>query len=402
MNNLLSNAIKFSKQGQTVKFGVLSEGDDLLIEVKDQGKGVPEKDLQKIFSPFYQAGNSAGTGGTGIGLTLCKRFVELHGGTITLESEVGEGTQFIIRLPKEKQHLLDKKYVRFIEVKQEAGESATVHSEDHAELNQTIYESDKVILIVDDNTDISSYIGMLFSDSFKVLQAENGKDALDLAIRNIPDIIVSDWMMPDMDGLEFCRAVKSNLATSHIPVVLLTAKSSDESKIKGYEFGADDYITKPFNSDLLVVRVNGILDNRKLIKLKYQPNAVLENQDSVSSKEVKFILKVESTILNLLDSSQFSVPDLCREIGLSQTSLYRKIKTLTGDSIQMFIRKVKIKQAAELLANDDLSVSEVAFSLDFSDLKYFRKCFKEQWGMTPSAYKNSHPSVVNSIKIDEI
>ncbi len=403
MNNLLSNAIKFSKKGQTVKFGVFHEQDDLVIEVKDEGPGIPSKDWEKVFTPFYQAENSAGTGGTGIGLTLCKRFVELHGGQINLESTVGQGTQFLIRIPKGKQHLLECQHVRFIEVRSgETDEDEEVTLEGHPGLNPSISDSDKIILVVDDNADISSYIGMLFSANFKVLEAQNGKRALDLAIDNTPDIIISDWMMPDMNGLEFCKAIKNNLATSHIPVILLTAKSSDESKIKGYEFGADDYITKPFNSDLLIVRVNSILDNRKLIQLRYESGKLLDSTSSASSKEVQFILKVESTILNLLDKSEFSVPDLCKEVGLSQTSLYRKIKTLTGDSIQMFIRKVKIKRAAELLVNDDLSVSEVAFGLDFSDLKYFRKCFKEQWGMTPSSYKNSHSPAVSNIKIEDI
>ncbi len=403
MNNLLSNAIKFSGKGQTIKFGVLHEQDHIIIEVKDEGVGISEKEIEKIFTPFYQTENSAGKGGTGIGLALCKNFVELHGGKIALKSKEGQGTQFLIHLPKDKQHLLDKDHVRFVEMKQEeTNETILTRSEGLSDQGQTITDSDKVILIVDDNPDITSYISMLFSSGFKVLRAANGRDALDLAIKSAPDLVISDWMMPDMDGLEFCKAVKNTMATSHIPVILLTAKNSDESKIKGYEFGADDYITKPFNSELLIVRVNAILNNRKLIKLRYQSGVELENVDQASPKEVKFILKVQAVILDLLDTSQFNVPDLCRELGLSQTSLYRKIKMLTGDSIQMFIRKVKIKRAAELLISDDYSVSEVAFSLDFSDLKYFRKCFKEQLGMTPSAYRNANASVVEGIKIQEL
>ncbi len=403
MNNLLSNAIKFSEKGQTIKFGVFHEQEDIVIEVKDEGVGIPQKEIKKIFTPFYQAENSAGSGGTGIGLTLCKRFIELHGGRIILNSEAGKGTQFLVHLPQGKQHLADKDYIRFVKVKQEEiEEGLSTHAEDHPEVQHDISDSDRVILIVDDNADITAYMHTLFSPAFKVLQAGNGREALDLAINNIPDVIISDWMMPDMDGLEFCRSVKSLTATSHIPVIMVTARNSDESRMKGYEFGADDYITKPFNSDLLLVRVNSILGNRKLIQLRYQAGASLENEDNAPSKEVKFILKVEAAILHLLEISAFSVPDLCREVGLSQTSLYRKIKTLTGDSIQMFIRKVKIKRAAELLVSDDLSVTEVAFSLDFSDLKYFRKCFKEQLGMTPSAYRNTHASTVSGIRIQEL
>ncbi len=393
LNNLLSNAIKFSSEGKTVKFGIFQEQDVLIIEVKDEGDGIVKEELTNIFSPFYQSSNSAGRGGTGIGLALCKSFVELHGGSINVKSEPGKGTQFLVSIPKGKKHLLQKDYVRFIKVKTEEIEKSlmSLPVENTSSLDG-ISDSDRVVLIVDDNKDISTYVGTLFPSDFKIIQSDNGSDALEKAIHNIPDIIISDMMMPKMDGLELCKVLKDNIATSHIPIILLTAKSSDQSKIQGFEVGADEYITKPFNSEVLIARVNNILINRKLLKIKYTSGDLVDSNSSQSPKEVAFILKVEAVILAMLETTEFSVPDLCREIGMSQTSLYRKIKKLTGDSIQLFIRKIKIKRAAELLISEDLTVTEIAFAVDFSDLKYFRKCFKEQFDMTPSKYKNKHAS----------
>ncbi|RED97015.1 two-component regulator propeller domain-containing protein [Marinoscillum furvescens] len=389
LNNLLSNAFKFTGEGKSIKLGVFTEENELVIEVKDEGRGIAEKELSEIFTPFYQASNSAGSGGSGIGLALCKSFVELHGGRIQVTSNPSLGTQFLVYLPLGKAHLEQMAHVRFVEVEGEKAESSLVSIADQ-QAHTEVTDTDQVILILDDNRDISRYVGSLFDQNFKVLSADNGTEALELAVQNIPDIIISDMMMPGMDGLEFCRSLKDNIATSHIPVIMLTAKSSSQAKLEGFEVGAEDYITKPFNADLLVARVNNILKNRKLLELRYSAQELIGTSSTGQAREAEFVLKVESVILERLSESAFNVPDLCAELGMSQTSLYRKIKSITGMSIQLFIRKIRIKRAAQLLLTEDSTVSEIAFALDFSDLKYFRKCFKEQYEMTPSEYKNAH------------
>ena len=401
LNNLLSNAVKYSPAGTTVKFGMFHENDDIIIEVKDQGLGISSDEIDHIFSPFYQASNSAGSGGTGIGLALCKSFIDLHNGLISVISNEKAGTEFKVRLRKGREHFEGLKHIRFVEVNDEdqdlTSESLAIQGDNHS-----LSDSDKLLVVVDDNKDITAYIKSLFNDDFKVITCEKAEDAFEISTELIPDLIISDLMMSGIDGLEFCEMLKKNMATSHIPIILLTAKNSNVAKIKGFESGADDYVTKPFSSDLLKVRVNNLLKNRRLLELKYASNDLIDTESIKSSKEVEFVLQVESTIYSMLDSSEFSVPDLCKEIGMSQTSLYRKIKSITGDSIQLFIRKIKIKRAAQLLVSEDMKVTEVAFALDFSDLKYFRKCFKEQFNVTPSEYKNQHVSSTTSKDIEEL
>ncbi|MBL3655840.1 hybrid sensor histidine kinase/response regulator transcription factor [Fulvivirga sediminis] len=400
MNNLLSNAFKFTPKGKKVNFGVFDEDDYLIIEVKDKGVGIRKEEVNSIFSPFFQASNSYTTGGTGIGLALCKSFVELHLGHIEVSSEEGAGTCFTVKIPKGKTKFEDKDYVRFInekEVEAEASDMSEIGLEEEDSIQNT--ENEKVLLIVDDNKDISAYVKTLFDDEFRILCAENGVQAYDLAINNPPDIIISDMMMPGMDGLEFCAKIKENISTSHIPVIMLTAKDTNKDKITGYKVGADDYITKPFSSDILVARVNNLLKSRKMLELRYETNDLIHPDNVQNSKEVEFVLNTESIILQMMERSEFSVAALCKELGMSQSALYRKIKLLTGVSIQIFIRKIRIKQAAQLLLSEDMTVTEVAFALDFSDLKYFRKCFKEQFKMTPSEFKSTH-SKTGNVKIE--
>lgn len=388
LNNLLSNALKFTPEGKSVHFGVFEKEGDVVIEIKDEGVGIKKTEISSIFSPFFQASNSSGTGGTGIGLALSKSFVELHLGTIDVSSKLGEGTSFIIKIPADKEHFKGLSYVRFVDGKKRDEELLSTSDHEPEEIaDLQAKENEKVLLVVDDNKDILSYVESLFDEEYYVVKKENGKDAFEYAINNTPDIIISDLMMPGMDGLEFCDKIKSNISTSHVPVIMLTAKDSKEDKIKGYEVGADQYVTKPFSSDLLMARVNNLLKNRAMLELKYESSDLVDPVGQSNSKEIEFILNAESITLQMLENSDFSVPMLCKELGMSQSALYRKIKTLTGVSIQVFIRKIRIKRAAELLLTEDSTVSEIAFALEFSDLKYFRKCFKEQFGMIPSEYR---------------
>ncbi|MCG8307657.1 MAG: ATP-binding protein [Cytophagales bacterium] len=400
INNLLSNAFKYTPSGKTVNFGFYENESNLVIEVKDNGVGIRTDEIKHIFSPFFQASNSVSAGGTGIGLALCKSFVELHLGSIEVESEEGKGTKFIVKIPKEKTELEKKEYVRLNNTKGKLPDRFEMN--DNSELDQSGIlekENEKVLLVVDDNKDISAYVKSLFVDEFKVLTAENGNDAFELALKNIPDIIISDRMMPGLNGIEFCKKIKNNISTSHIPLVLLTAKDSKQSKITGFEVGADDYITKPFSSEILIARVNNLLKNRQMLELRYNSNDLVDPESPNRTREVEFILKVENIILQMLEGSEFSVPQLCKELGMSQSALYRKIKSLTGVSIQIFIRKIRIKRSAQLLLSEDMTVSGIAFALDFTDLKYFRKCFKEQFGMTPSEFKVTHSAKPDETKI---
>ncbi len=390
MNNLLSNAFKFTPAGKTINFGVFHDDSHLMVEVKDEGIGISTEEVNNIFSPFFQASNSYGSGGTGIGLALCKSFVELHLGTISVESKLGGGTRFLVRIPKDKSQLESKEYVRIVQSEAvEADDYVSIEHLSSGDSSKIPAHSEKLILVVDDNKDIAQYVKSLLEGDFSVMEASNGLEAFEKAVKNTPDLIISDMMMPGMDGFEFCKKVKENISTSHVPVIMLTAKDSNHDKINGYEVGADDYITKPFVSELLIARVNNLLKNRELLELKYEANDLIDPESHQNSREVEFVLKAESIILEKLNHSELSVPDLCHELGMSQTSLYRKIKSLTGVSIQTFIKRIRIKRAAQLLLSEDWTVSEVAFSLEFSDLKYFRKCFKDQFGVTPSEYKNA-------------
>jgi len=390
INNLLSNALKYSNEGDKIDFGVFHKEGHFIIEVKDEGRGISKSEQEKIFTPFYQAENSLETGGTGIGLALCKNLAELHNGKIDVESKLGKGSVFRVMLKEGKAHFDSLPNVRFITPMQgdllESKNEASVQDITVEEL-----ENEKVMLVADDNRDIREYISLHFNEKFKVVESINGADALVKAKEMIPDIIISDIMMPEMDGIAFCKEIKNNLSTSHIPILLLTAKGGNQSKQEGYEVGADAYLTKPFDSGVLKARVSNLLSGREKLRELHENGHWLENKD-VPSKEVEFILKVEASVLELVTKGNLNVVELCRELGFSRTSLYRKIKSLTGQSIKQFIRSIKLKKAAEILITDDISVSEVAFAMDFTDLKYFRTCFKTQHGMLPSEYRNKHKS----------
>ncbi|NQZ78929.1 MAG: response regulator, partial [Ekhidna sp.] len=269
----------------------------------------------------------------------------------------------------------------------EIDESATLDEPTENEIT----ENEQVLLIADDNRDIRLYVASLFEKNFKVVQASDGKKALEVAKETVPDIIISDIMMPVVDGLEFCKNIKDNAATSHVPVILLTAKGTSQTKIEGYEVGADGYITKPFDSEVLTARVQNLLESREKLKDIHLARPLVE-KSGASSKEIEFLLKVEAAVIEMIPNGDLNVIELCRELGFSRTSLYRKIKSLTGQSIKQFIRSIKLKRAAEMLATEDMSVSEIAFSLDFTDLKYFRNCFKKQYDKLPSEYQNEMKS----------
>lgn len=401
LNNILSNAIKYTNENGHIWIDAKIINKSLHIEIRDDGVGIDSEDITFVFAPFFQGKNSAGIGGTGIGLSLCKSLIENQKGSITASSTIGEGTKFAFTLPISKIAYEDRKDVRFVLTKDYSESESTLLSQLKQDGNEELVKSvnEKIIIAVDDNPDIVNYLQKIFKNDFTVIPANNGLEALKLIESYIPDLVISDIMMPVMTGIELCSIVKSKEATSHIPFILLTAKDGSDSKVEGFKEGADDYVTKPFISEVLKSRVNNLIESRK--KLKNHFVSLEETIEVEESEEYRFLKKVEAKVVDNLDNDSFSVPSLAHELGYSRTSLYRKIKALTGQSINQFMRSLKMKKAAELLSASDVTVSEVAFSLGFTDLKYFRVCFKEHFDMLPSEYhrKNSNSEVdVDALK----
>ncbi len=403
--NLLSNAFKYTPEFGKVNFHVEDKEHSLVISVNDTGVGIPEDQLKYIFDRFYQVNNKHQKG-TGIGLALTKELVELHKGEIQVQSEEGLGTTFKIILKKGKAHLTEDEIISTeqtfntehlelsdieLQVPQPGFNRDTETIE--AENDQSGEDHDlPVILVAEDNEDMRLFISEYLITNFKVIEAVNGKDALESAFENIPDVIVSDIMMPEMNGYELCERVKKDDRTSHIPVILLTAKASGESTEKGFELGADYYVTKPFNPKLLELRIKNILKTRDKIhkQLSSSTELSLEPKNlNIGSKDQDFLNKIMACVEANFSNSMFGIDDLCKELGMSRTKLYRKLKGLIGQSANEFIRSFRLKRAAQLLKKGDLTISEVTYQVGFNDLQYFRYCFKEQYGVNPSEYASS-------------
>lgn len=408
LNNLLTNALKYSPPSGNIWIELSASDDQLNLYVSDDGEGVKAGELENIFKPFYQSDNSTKVGGTGIGLSLCKNLIELHGGAISGSVNDHGGLTVHLSIPISKEHYETLDDVVFVE------SDGTNIPEEIDELVEEITEgdsiNDKIMLIADDNRDIGEYLVGLFKSHYKVMYAVDGIDARNKINDTLPDIILSDIMMPGLDGLELCKMVKSQESTSHIPILLLTAKDSDRDKMQGYQFGADDYITKPFQSDMVIARVNSLIQSRELLRKSLGQQQIDPNtpiKDIEESEELQFLKKAERLVFECTTDDGISVPLLAKELGYSRTSLYRKIKALTDQSINQFIRSVKMKKAAEMLSSQDVTVSEVAFTLGYTDLKYFRSCFKDQYNTLPSDYQKQNynsevdiEAIKSALKID--
>ena len=404
MNNLLSNAFKYTPDAGEVSCTVLSgdmsaEGgpEKIKITVGDSGPGISEKQADLIFDRFYQADEHRhmNGGGTGIGLSLTKELIHLIHGEIEVESKPGEGTRFVVTLPLGKDHLKESEYV-IIQPEQDTGqkwsrvplerETEEVVDTDRQPSEKPDKKADQ-ILIVEDNTELRSYISDQFREEYLIEEARDGEEGIEKAIKNIPDLIISDIMMPRMDGIEFCRRIKTNDRTSHIPVVMLTARADTESRIEGLETGADDYVIKPFNIQELRTRVKNLITGRRDLRKQFTASLdVAPNEIPFNSYDVKFIRRIMEQVEQHLADFDFGVKELQAKTGMSQTQLYRKIYALTEMSPSRFIRHLRLKQAARLLEQDNENVTDVAFSVGFNNLSYFTKCFREQYGISPSVY----------------
>ena len=376
--NLLGNSIKHTSPGGEITVSVQQEGADAILTVKDNGEGIPREKLPYIFDRFYQAGKH--TSGTGIGLALVKGIAELHGGSVSVESVPGEGATFFIRIPirHEGAEILESRdAAEFTERFQDVYRAADTSLEEAA---SSVTESDRpTILVVDDNSDLREFIGTLLQGEYRIIKASDGKEALDKATRELPDLVVSDVMMPVMDGLELCKALKGQFSTSHIPVILLTAKSLEEQRAEGYDSGADAYISKPFSEKVLLSRIGNLLKSRILLKEHY-----LETGESASRpQENDFLSRFRAKVQEHISDENLSVEQIGSEIGLSRVQLYRKVKALTGYSPVELVRITRLKAAAEMLKTTDKTISEIAYAVGFGTPSYFSKCFKELFGRQP-------------------
>lgn len=404
--NLLSNALKYTPAGGEIFVSLKDEGANLRLDVRDTGKGISQDEADKIFQRFFQAKGAAS--GTGIGLALVKSFVELHHGEARVESEPGKGSDFIVVIPREQEgdsqvihndvDIVDNSAnASASDGKNVVDESVLQYIDDgdrsRGKVQQLVSENTNrpTVLVIDDNTDIRQYERTLLQDEYIVLEAADGKEGLSVAMKEVPDLVICDVMMPVMDGLEFTEQLKTNTATSHIPVIMLTAKNLEEHRAEGYEHGADSYITKPFHSKVLLARIENLLRQRQLLKNLYQGTKEAEKEISEShleDRDKQFLKQLQAIIQKNLSDSEFGVEDMGQQIGLSRVQLYRKVKAMTGSSVVDLLRKARLAKARRLLETRSMSVSEVAYEVGFSAPSYFTKCFKEEYGMLPGDVGN--------------
>lgn len=391
--NLLSNAYKYTPEGGQIWVRIKPEGkaekDDhalVNIQIEDTGRGIPAADLPYVFDRFYKTESQGEQSGTGIGLSLVKELVELHGGTVAVRSEWGKGTIFDILIPIDTVVILETKG----EVDYKMLQNPEIWLEESIELDadrQAHTTTSPLILLVEDNIEMSNYIKRQLIDNYQVITALNGKEALDLIWENIPDLIISDLMMPEMNGYELTKRVKNDERSSHIPVIILTAKSSGGSRIEGFQVGADDYLVKPFDAFELKVRISNLIQQRQQLR-QLLGNSVAQRtgRQLLSSIDAAFMEKLLAVIDEHLADEKFDVDQLARKAGMSRAQLYRKVKALTDQSVSEYIQTIRLKRAGELIVQQAGSLTEIAYEVGFKDPSYFSKCFRKQFGCLPSEF----------------
>ena len=376
------------------------------ISVADTGIGMSKDSVGKIFDKFYRVENNSG--GTGVGLAVVKAFVELHGGNVSVDSVEGKGSEFVVRLPlncgadapepsQQQPGAGSGNGFHAVQVpvagKDGGGEGVSDGGHDGrqdaaetaaGDANGGVVPSDSrlLVLIVDDNIEVRQYVASILHGEYDVILAGNGKEGLDIALKNVPDVIICDVLMPVMDGLEMCRRVKEATATSHVPVILLTSQAFAEQRAEGYDCGADAYITKPFSSKVLVSRVRNLLENRK--RLKYVYGVVADNvQKECGDVDSRFMDDFRRVVEEYLADSNLTVETVSAALNLSRVQMYRKVKQLTGSSPVELIRVTRLKRAEHLLKTTNMTVSEISYEVGFSSPSYFSKCFKDHFGTAP-------------------
>lgn len=393
--NLLSNAFKFTPENGSVQMHLSSIEKNnekyAKIQISDEGIGISEEHLNMIFNRYYKVNRL--TSGSGIGLELSKALVELHNGLIEVESKEGKGSSFVITIPfKQNDITLVDEYPVLKILSEEKLEVKTIYNLDeegiHTEIDDAnIRTKNPLVLIVDDNEDIRVFLKSLLQDDFNVIEADNGQSGLYKAIKYVPELIISDVMMDVMDGFELCAKVKENISTSHIPVMLLTAYAQDEQKTIGFESGADAYIPKPFNEEILKIRVRKIIENREKIKAYFQQNLTFgEKKGAITEIDKTFIDKFRTIVEDNIIETDLNVDEIGQRLGLSRVQLYRKIKSLTNYAPNELIRIIRLKAAEQFMLSTDKTISEIAYDTGFSSPSYFAKCFKEYFNESPTEY----------------
>lgn len=383
LDNLISNAIKYTPEG-TITLCLEKESDEYTaIRISDTGYGISEEAIPHIFERYYQEGSDYQASGTGIGLSLVKNLVELHGGNIKAESNAGKGSDFIFTLPTH------ETYPNVLHLREEQPVGMVIN-ETISQEETSNTENKLVVLVTEDNIDIREYITASFSDKYEVVTAENGETGIEKAFQYTPDIIVSDIMMPVKNGIELCKTLKKDVRTSHIPIILLTAKDSLEDKEEGYEVGADSYLTKPFSASLLQTRIQNLLDLRTKLASKLGSVNWMDKQDqairSLNKIDNEFIKKLTTFVEENITSDKIDTNYLADHMHMSASTLYRKIKALTDLSTNEFIRKIKMNNAERMLLEQKYTISEISYRVGINTVSYFRQCFQKEYGMSPSQY----------------
>lgn len=391
LSNILINAANYAPENGEIEFKCWDDETSVYFSVSDNGKGIDASDTEKIFEPFYQSNNSL-NGGTGIGLSLVKYIIDQHKGKVWVESEAGVKTIFHVKLQKGKEHYKPNEVI----IKESKNLSSFIIDElsmkddfefPEEESNSFVYNKEASILLADDNDEFRKYVASILQPQYNVLLATNGLEAYEIAIAEQPDLIISDIMMPEMTGIELCKKIKESTSTSHIAVLLLTARTMQSHEIEGYTIGADAYITKPFSLKLFKSRVENLIKAQALRREMFKSQINLEPSEiTISSYDEKLLKKCIDTIEENMQEVNFGVEELCEKVGVSRPQLYRKIKSYTGLSPVHFIRSIRLKRAAQILKQDNYSVTDVMEQVGFNNISYFSKIFKEEFGCTPKQY----------------
>ncbi len=392
--NLLSNAFKYTPQGKSISVSVCNDDKSLTINVTDQGVGIPKDIINKLFTRFASFSNDENKPSTGIGLSIVKEETDKHNAKVSVHSEPGKGSTFAVQFKKGKNHFTSD--VEFIDTTPD--KYLSIEETQYQTNKETVAEHNHKIkvLIVEDDLELRSFMNSILEPKYDILQAEDGEMGLNMAIEQAPDFIVSDIMMPKLNGIDLLKKIRDDIRTSHIPIILLTAKTNIESKLEGLTYGADDYITKPFSVPYFITRIENLIAQRQRLHeiftrkdktafKEYNPKPFLiTNQDEIIMEKLIHIIEQN------MDNNDFSIEDLTSKIGLNRTTLFYKLKSLTGMSAVEFVRDIRLKRAAQLITDTQLLIKEIAFMTGFQDLKYFGKCFKKKYEMTPMEYRKNN------------
>ncbi len=380
-SNLLSNAIKYSPNDSTIVFEANNQEGILVLSIINKSDNVTKKDLSRLFQRFYQ--DNKLSDGVGVGLALVRELVILSKGTIIANNIDDDKIQFTLSLPINKDAFDEMDIVSNEEI---------VEPNIILETPIRILDKEKpLLLVVEDEPDLRTFIISIFKNDYRIAEAENGKIGVEKALSQIPDLIISDIMMPELDGIQLCNSLKSNELTSHIPIILLTAKVGEENEIEGIKTGADAYITKPFNSEKLKVWVEKLIENRRQLQRYFSKTLSINPELAITSTESDFLKRLQTVLDEHITDSEFTSDGFGKLMLMSRTQLHRKLKAITGMSASEFIRSQRLKLAIGLLKESDASISEIAYQVGFNTPSYFGKCFKETYGCTPNEYISNNP-----------